>query len=101
MNTSSTTTKVLVIPVDGSIDYSISILNKLREYDIKSEIYLEDVKMNKKLSYADKLEIPYAVLIGGEEVKKQRVTLKNLNSGEQSVLTIDELIKKVSAENIL
>lgn len=82
-------TKVLVIPLDNNIDYGISLAKALRDKGIVTEIYLEDAKMVKKLGYADKLGIPFAILIGEREVQDKTVTIKNMTTGEQSTVDFD------------
>ncbi len=63
-------TKVLVIPLDNNIDYGISLAKALRDKGVITEIYLEDSKMVKKLGYANKLGIPFVILMGEKEVSK-------------------------------
>lgn len=91
-----TLTKVLVVPMDDTCnEYSIKVANALRESGIISEVYFEDVKIGKKLNYANKLNIPYTVLIGEEEIKSHVVSLKDMKTGSQELVTIDDAIKAV------
>lgn len=95
-DTPSTLTKVLVVPMDATCnEYSIKVANTLRESGIISEVYFEEVKVGKKLNYANKLDIPYVVLIGEDEIQRQMVSLKNMKTGYQETLAIDEVIKSV------
>ena len=87
--TSTSITKVLVIPLDNNIDYGISIAKALRDKGVITEIYLEDSKMVKKLGYADKLGIPFAILIGERESLDKTVTIKNMITGEQVTVNFD------------
>ncbi len=92
-NTASTFTKVLVVPMDCNCNrYSINIANKLRENGIVSEIYFEDARLGKKLKYADKLNIPYTIVIGEEEIESQKVSIKDMKTGSQELVTIDKAI---------
>jgi len=96
---SSTTTgitKVLVIPLDNDIDYAISFATFLRNKGIVTEIYLEDTKIVKKLGYANKLGIPYTILIGDEEMQNKTVTVKNMVTGFQQTASFDEAYKMVN-----
>ncbi|PRR78079.1 Histidine--tRNA ligase [Clostridium liquoris] len=96
-NASSTLSQVLVIPMDNCIEQSINIASKLRENGIIAEMYSEDAKVGKKFGYADKLNIPFVILIGPDEVSDNKVTLKNMHTGNQETITIEEavaLIKK-------
>jgi len=88
-------TQALIIPMEGCIDKGVEIVNRLRREGIYSQIYLEKVKMGKKFSYADKLNIPYVVVIGQEEVENNVYTLRNMKTGEQQSLAMEELIKEL------
>jgi histidyl-tRNA synthetase len=94
-NTSSTLTKVLVVPMDENIAYSIGISNELKKAGIITEVYFEEGKFAKKLSYANKLGIPYVIIIGSDEISSGILTLKDMKSGEQFKLTIEEIINKL------
>jgi len=82
-------TKVLVIPLDDKIDYAISFAKNLRDKGVITEIYLEDTKIVKKLGYANKLGIPFVILIGDSEVQNKTVSIKNMVSGEQITVNTD------------
>ncbi|WP_411679756.1 histidine--tRNA ligase [Clostridium thailandense] len=96
-NPSSSLTKVLVIPMGETMDYSVKTVKKLRECGIVSEVYLENTKFNKKLSYANKLGIPFTIIIGEEEVNSGILTLKDMNTGEQFKVSVEEAISKIKA----
>lgn len=63
--------------------YATKTIKKLRELDIKSELYPEEAKIKKQLNYADKRNIPLVVLIGSDELEHQIFTIKNMKTGEQ------------------
>jgi histidyl-tRNA synthetase len=63
----------------------------MRKLGIRCELYPESAKMKKQLSYADNNKIPYVALIGENEIKNSSVTLKNMNSGEQKTVLVDNL----------
>ena len=86
-------TKVLVIPMEDCLDKAIETARKLRENDINTQVYLEDAKIAKKFTYADKLGISYVVIIGSEEVVNNTYTLKNMKNGEQVSVSLEELLK--------
>lgn len=94
-NAYSSLTKVLVTPMGDYYDYAIKITNALRKNKINSEVYLEDCKFSKKLNYANKLAIPYIVIVGGDEVNTNILTIKDMNSGEQFKSSIEEFILKL------
>ena len=74
---------VLVIPMTQQINYAISAATILREEGIRTQIYTENKKFKARLGYADKQKIPFAVLIGEDEIASGRLTVKDLSSGEQ------------------
>ena len=76
--------------------YCLPVLAKLRQAGVNSEIYPESVKMKKQMNYANKKEIPFVVLAGESEMAEQKFTLKNMETGEQNLVSAEELIKIVS-----
>lgn len=77
--------------------YCLPILAKLRAQKINAEIYPESAKMKKQMAWADRKQVAFVVLVGEEEIKQGKVTLKNMKSGEQQLVTPEELIKILSA----
>jgi len=69
------------------------VASALRREGIVSEVYFDDAKVAKKLNYANKLDIPYVLLIGEEEIQKGMVSLKDMKTGSQESLTVEEAIK--------
>ena len=76
-------------------EYCLPILNKVRARGIRSELYPDAAKMKKQMSYANAKQIPFVVLAGDNEIAAQKVTLKNMETGEQFLVTPEELIEKV------
>ena len=64
---------------------------------ITPEVYLENKKIKAKFKYADKLKIPYVIVIGEEEIKNNVVTLKNMETGKQDTIKIEDVIEKIKA----
>lgn len=93
--------EVLVIPFDEDVSYAVDTATKLRNAGIRTQIYLEEGKFKKKLTYGNNLSIPYCILLGEDEVNSGKVSLKNMNEGSQETITLDEAIEKViAARNI-
>ena len=89
-------TKVLFVNFgNAEEDYILPIIAQLRGRGISSEIYPEAAKMKKQMSYADSNKIPYVVIVGEDEMRERKVTLKNMQSGDQQLLTIDECLTKL------
>ncbi len=87
--------KVLVISMVEDMSKSLETATKLRANGINAEVYLEDKKIKAKFKYADRLKIPYVIVVGEDEIANNVVTLKNMQTGEQETLTIEEAIKKI------
>ncbi len=81
---------VLVIPMDEDLEYSVEVCNKLRDGGIKADIYLEGGKFPKKLKYANKLSIPKVIIIGENEKLEKKVLIKDMETGEQTVASVEE-----------
>jgi len=92
-----TTTKILVTIFEKTLlNQSQNITQFLRKNKINTDLYSDpSLKLDKQLKYADKKSIPYVVIIGPEEVEKGIVVLKDMRTGEQEKLTIDQIIKKL------
>jgi len=91
------TTKVLISNFDDSAEkFALPILSQLRAAGIATELYPQASKLKKQLSYADAKRIPYVLLIGDEEMASGLLSLKNMESGEQSTLTIQALIAQLA-----
>ena len=87
----------LVIPMSEDLSYAISTATVLRDAGVRTQLYCEQKKFKAKMSYADKLSIPYVVLIGEDEIEAGVVAVKNMQSGEQVKLSpadAAEFIKK-------
>jgi len=91
------TTQVLFINFgEQETAYCLPIINKVRAQGIRAEIYPDSTKMKKQMSYANAKQIPFVVLAGESEMAAQKVTLKNMETGEQVLVSPDELIAKLS-----
>ena len=90
------TTQVLFINFgERETAYCLNIINKVRARGIRAEIYPDAAKMKKQMSYANAKQIPYVVLAGENEISEGKVTLKNMTTGEQLLVTPDELIQSI------
>ncbi|MFA5770149.1 MAG: histidine--tRNA ligase [Patescibacteria group bacterium] len=95
---SSIIAKALVTIFDKSLfNNSLIIADQLRKNNISTILYpVPTEKLDKQLKYANKKNIPYVIIIGPEEVASGKVVLKNMKTGEQKNLTIEELIKQLN-----
>ncbi len=87
---------ILIIPMTDELDISLKLATQLRNLDINTEVYLNNKKLKAKLKYADKLQIPYIILIGDDEINNKKIKLKNMQSGEEIEVDINaNEIKKI------
>ena len=93
----SSTTVLVTIFSEELKQKSLETVNKLREQNINTEIYLGEIKeknpLERQLKYADQKQIPFIAIIGPEEAEKNVITFKNMQTREQKQSTIDELIR--------
>ena len=87
--------KVSIVTMGVGLENAVEISNILRDNNIPNEIYKEDAKIKAKLNYANNLEIPYVIIIGEEEVEKGLYTLKDMSTGSQELLSVDDIIKEI------
>ena len=91
-----TTTQILFVNFGKQEErYCLPLLKQLREAGINAEIYPEAAKMKKQMTYADKKEIPFVALIGENEMQEGIISLKNMLSGEQHNVTMEELVERL------
>lgn len=97
-NNSKINTELLICCFDEEgIDYALPLIYQFRAAGINSELYPEPAKMKKQLGYANDKAIPYVLLIGSEEIKTGKLTLKNMTNGEQNQLSGEEIILHLRA----
>ena len=84
---------VLVISTSDDVSECLPIANTFRKEGINTEVYMNDKKMKAKFKYADKLKIPYVAIIGEDELKENKVSLKNLVTGKQDTINIQEAVE--------
>lgn len=79
------------------IKNSLELANKLREKGIPTDLYSKKAKLKKQLQYANNNNIPFVIIIGENEIKNKKYILKNMKDGNQNLLTINEIINKMSS----
>lgn len=92
------TTQVLVTLFDKKYEnLTVKAAKQLRQANIMTELYPDSTsRIGKQFKYADKKNIPYALIIGEEEVAQNKVALKNLETGNQEILSMDEVMTKLN-----
>jgi histidyl-tRNA synthetase len=89
-------TQVIFLAFDQKgLDYCRPLVRQVRRAGIAAEIYPEIAKMKKQMTYADNNQIPYVAIVGDSEIEAGKVMLKNMASGEQQLLSVEEVIALV------
>ena len=83
--------EVLVVPMVQDLTVPIQIATDLRKKGISTEVYLNDKKLKAKMKYADKLEIPYVIVVGEDEINSRIVKIKNMKTGEEKETSIQNI----------
>lgn len=83
--------EVLVVPMVQDLTVPIQIATDLRKKGISTEVYLNDKKLKAKMKYADKLEIPYVIVVGEDEINSGIVKIKNMKTGEEKETSIQNI----------
>ncbi len=89
-------TKILFVCFgDAEIAYSMPLVKEVRNAGIPAEIYPTPAKMKKQLGYADSKNIKYVAIVGSDEMEQKKVTLKNMETGEQEMLAVSDIIERI------
>lgn len=86
---------VLILPMADDMGAAIALATRFRAEGIRTQLHCEKKKFKAKISYADKLSIPYVVFLGEDEIANGTVTLKDLSTGEQTSTGFDEAAQRV------
>ena len=90
--TLQSTTQILFAAFgDAELTYALKWAKELRQAGKAVEVYPEPAKMKKQMSYADAKQIPFVAIVGGDEMAQNKVMLKNMRTGEQKLVTLEEL----------
>lgn len=99
-NTGISTTVLFVNFGEEELKYCLELASNLRNSGIKCEIYPDAVKMKKQFEYADKKHIPYVAIAGAEEIAAHCFKLKNMATGEEKKISLNEMISELKNEYI-
>ena len=86
---------VLVLPMTDDLSAAVALATALRDAGIRTQLYTEAKKFKAKMSYADKLAIPYVVFLGEDEIAAGTVTCKDMTSGEQTTLPFADTLDRI------
>lgn len=87
--------KVFVIPIGVSLEKVWPVVMELRREGVATDVYFSAKSISKGLEFANSYGIPYVLLIGEEELKKEKVKLKDMGSGKEEMLLVNDVVKKV------
>ena len=88
---------VLILPMTEDLSSAIALATQLRNAGVRTQLYGEQKKFKQKMSYADKLGVPYVIFLGEEEISSGVAAVKNMRTGEQVKLSPDEAVKLIQA----
>ena len=83
---------VLILPMTAELAPAVTLATRLRAAGVRTQLYTEQKKFKAKMSYADKLGVPYVVFLGDDEIAGNVVTCKDMASGQQTTLPFDETL---------
>ncbi len=88
---------VLILPMTDDLGFAVRTATALRDAGVRAQLYTEQKKFKARMSYADRLGFPFVILLGEDEIAAGRVSLKNMASGEQVLVTPAEAVDRVRA----
>ena len=86
---------VLILPMTDDMGAAIALATSLRDAGIRTQLYSEQKKFKHKISYADKLGIPYVIFLGEDEIRENVLAVKDMETGEQVKVSLDEAITRI------
>ncbi|HIT01293.1 MAG TPA: histidine--tRNA ligase [Candidatus Enterenecus merdae] len=88
---------VLLLPMTDQLSTAIAAATALRQAGIRTQLYTEQKKFKQRMSYADKLGVPFVLILGEDEIAQEKVTLKDMATGQQQTLPLEEAAQQVLA----
>ena len=89
---------VLILPMTEDLGPAISFATQLRNVGVRAQVYAEQKKFKQKMSYADKIKVPYVVFLGEDEIGKGVVKVKDMASGDQNEFPLNEAANVLAVE---
>ena len=86
---------VLILPMTAELSPAVTLATRLRAAGVRTQLYTEQKKFKAKMSYADKLGVPYVVFLGDDEIAGNVVACKDMTSGEQTTLPFEETLAQL------
>lgn len=89
-----------IITFDDTLEDGLSLTSKLRELGVKADCLYENKSFKSKMKEANKRQIKYVLIVGEDEVKNQKYTLKDMTTSEQSQLSIEQIVEKIKNDRM-
>ena len=91
-------TKLLFVNFgEAEAAFSMKVMAQARQAGINAEVFPDNTKMKKQMAYANAKQIPFVAIVGESELQEQKLTLKNMTTGEQQLVTPEELVSAIKA----
>ncbi len=97
LNRRGSAVDLLLLPMTEDLSSAIELATKFRDAGIRVQLYTEQKKFKAKMNYADKLGVPFVVFLGEDEIKEHVVSCKDMRSGEQTKLSLEDTLQRVTA----
>jgi len=91
-----TTAEVFILPIEPNYEFALKVSKTLRDNNIPVSVIYLDKGLKQMMKYANRSNVPFVIIIGEDEIKTQKVTLRNMLTGEQLSLDIDQLLEYMS-----
>ena len=88
---------VLILPMTEELSHAISLATRLRGAGLRTQLYTEPKKFKAKMSYADKLGVPYVLFLGEDEIRDHAVTCKDMTTGQQVTEGVEAVLERIRA----
>ena len=87
---------VLILPMTQDLAPAISFATQLRQRGVRAQLYTEQKKFKQKMTYADKIGVPYVAFLGDDEISKNAVSVKDMTTGQQETLSVDQAVDTIA-----
>ena len=87
---------VLILPMTEDLAPAISFATQLRQAGVRAQLYTEQKKFKQKMTYADKIGVPYVAFLGDDEISKNAVSVKDMTTGQQDTLPVDQAVDTIA-----
>ena len=87
---------VLILPMTEDLAPAISFATQLRQAGVRAQLYTEQKKFKQKMTYADKIGVPYVAFLGDDEISQNAVSVKDMTTGQQDTLPVDQAVDTIA-----